>query len=272
MTCGGWSRNTPASSSSTPHRISEVRSAALTRQLGDLCRSTTIPPISFDDVVGGEAVKAAVQQAQREGRFTPLALVGPPGVGKTMLGKAAARELGLPIAYVDSRLKGGIVGETARNLARLREMLIAYAPVVAFWDEIDLLLGRSTDYNGDSGASNEVRQAILTLLQDAPVWTSSSSRRATTRCPPCSTGCATGSTSSQCCTRPATTRSRSRGWRPPSSASPSPRTRPTCSLNGGDVLWNGRDIARMIASARSNVLRLGGPRAQRRASWCSPLD
>jgi hypothetical protein len=150
-----------------PRRISQIRSAALTRQLGDLLQIDHHPAISFDDVVGGEAVKAAVQQTQREGRFTPVALVGPPGVGKTMLGKAAARELGLPVGYADSRLKGGIVGETARNLARFREMLIAYAPVVVFWDEIDLLLGHSTDYNGDSGASNEIRQAILTLLQDA---------------------------------------------------------------------------------------------------------
>jgi SpoVK/Ycf46/Vps4 family AAA+-type ATPase len=151
----------------TPHRISEVRSAALKRQLNDMLEVNHHPDISFDDVVGGEAVKSAVRMAQREHRYAPIALVGPPGVGKTMLATAAARELGVPIIYVDGRLKGGIVGETARNLARFRELLMAYAPVVAFWDEIDLLLGRSTDYNGDSGTSNEVRQTVLTLLQDA---------------------------------------------------------------------------------------------------------
>jgi ATPase family associated with various cellular activities (AAA) len=151
----------------TPRRISAVRSAALARQLGDLVKVDHHPAISFDDVIGGHAVKALVGQARNEGRYSPIGLFGPPGVGKTMLATAAARELGVPIAYVDGRLKGGIVGETARNLARFREMLIAYSPVVVFWDEIDLLLGRSTDYNGDSGASNEVRQASLTLIQDA---------------------------------------------------------------------------------------------------------
>lgn len=152
----------------TPRRVSEIRGAALARQFRNLLQVDHSPAISFDDVVGGEAVKAAVRQARREGRFTPLALAGPPGVGKTMLGQATAHELGVPIVYADGRLKGGIVGETARNLARFREMLMAYAPVVVFWDEIDLLLGRSTDWNGDSGTSNEVRQSILTLLQDAP--------------------------------------------------------------------------------------------------------
>jgi AAA+ superfamily predicted ATPase len=152
----------------TPRRISAVRSAALSRQLGDLVTVDYHPAISFEDVVGSYAVKAAIHQARRDGRYGPIGLFGPPGVGKTMLATAAARELGVPIAYVDGRLKGGIVGETARNLARFRDVLIAYAPVVVFWDEIDLLLGRSTDYNGDSGASSEVRQASLTLIQDAP--------------------------------------------------------------------------------------------------------
>jgi hypothetical protein len=151
----------------TPRRISEVRSAALRLQLGDMLHVNHHPDISFDDVVGGDALKSAVRLAQRENRYAPIALVGPPGVGKTMLATATARALGVPIVYVDGRLKGGIVGETARNLARFRELLIAYAPVVAFWDEFDLLLGRSTDYNGDSGAANEVRQSVLTLLQDA---------------------------------------------------------------------------------------------------------
>lgn len=43
-----------------------------------------------------------------------LSISGPPGVGKTMLRKAAARELGLPLAYADARLKGGIVGPNIR--------------------------------------------------------------------------------------------------------------------------------------------------------------
>jgi AAA+ superfamily predicted ATPase len=255
-----------------PQRISQVRSAALTRQVGDLLQVDHHPAISFDDVVGGEAVKAAVQQAQREGRFTPVALVGPPGVGKTMLGKAAARELGLPVAYADSRLKGGIVGETARNLARFREMLIAYAPVVVFWDEIDLLLGRSTDYNGDSGASNEVRQAILTLLQDAcdlDIFVIASSNNPLSAMQH---------------------RVRNRFHLIPvlhpagDDALAIARLEAAkldvtladdtadLFINGRDALWNGRDIARMIASARSNALRLGGPRTQASRLVLSPDD
>jgi SpoVK/Ycf46/Vps4 family AAA+-type ATPase len=149
--------------------VSALRSEALTRQVGDLLHVEHHPSVSFDEVAGGDALKTIVAQAVRDGIFHPLGLYGPPGVGKTLLASAAARELGYPLIHVDGRLKGGVVGETARNLARFRETIVAYAPAVVFWDEIDLLLGSSNDYNGDSGASNEVRQAVLRFLQDAPV-------------------------------------------------------------------------------------------------------
>jgi AAA+ superfamily predicted ATPase len=242
-----------------PRRVSEVRSAALTRQFRDLIRVDHHPAISFGDVVGGEAVKAAVRQARREGRFTPVALAGPPGVGKTMLGQAVARELGIPIAYVDGRLKGGIVGETARNLARFREMLVAYAPVVVFWDEIDLLLGRSTDWNGDSGASNEVRQAILTLLQDAPdlgIFVMASTNnpvsamqyRVRNRFHIIPVLHPAGDDAL------AIARLEAAKHNVALSADAA-----DLFLSTPDVLWNGRDIERVIQSARSNVLRLADP-------------
>jgi AAA+ superfamily predicted ATPase len=240
----------------TPHRVSEVRGAALTRQLGDLVQVDHRPSTRLDDVVGGEAAKAAAVERKRDGRYPPLALVGPPGTGKTLLGNGIAHELGVPIVFIDSRLKGGFVGETGRNLSRLRELLIAYAPVVAFWDEIDLLLGRSTDWNGDSGASNEVRQAVLTLLQDAPglgIFVIASSNNPLSALQ---------------------FRVRNRMQlipvlhpAPDDAVEIARREAAKCGVtlapdavglirDAGDVLWNGRDIARMIASARSNVLRL----------------
>jgi ATPase family associated with various cellular activities (AAA) len=243
----------------TPRRVSAIRGAALTRQFRNLLRVDHHPDISFDDVVGGEAVKAFVRQARRDGRFTPLALAGPPGVGKTMLGQAIAHELGTPIVYADGRLKGGIVGETARNLARFTEVLIAYAPVVVFWDEIDLLLGRSTDWNGDSGASNEVRQSILTLLQDAPglgIFV-------------------VASTNNPLSAMQHRVRNRFRiipVLHPAGddalaiARQEADKHGVTLSADVADmfngtegVLWNGRDIERMIESARGNVLRLTDP-------------
>ena len=152
----------------TQRRISEVCTAEAARKLVGLVDVDYQPDISFANIVGGDAMKRAVWHAQREDLYWPIALAGPPGVGKSMLATAAARELGIPLVRVNGRLKGGIVGETARNLATFREVVIAHAPMALFWDEFDQLLGRSSDYNGDSGASNEVRQAVLTLLQDAP--------------------------------------------------------------------------------------------------------
>ena len=242
----------------TQRRIKSVRSDALARQLGHLVQIDHHPVITFDDVVGGDAVKAAVRQAQRDGRYTPIALVGPPGVGKTMLATATARELGVPIAYIDGRLKGGIVGETARNLARFREMIIAYAPIVAFWDEIDLLLGRSTDYNGDSGASNEVRQAVLTLVQDAPslgIFVIASSNnplsslqyRIRNRLRLIPVLHATGDEALAI----AQLEAAKLGVRLCDDAAGI--------FSSGDVLWNGRDIARILDAARTGALRTRDP-------------
>jgi len=245
----------------TPRRVSEVRAVALTRQLGDLVQVDHHPSATLEDVVGGEAAKASALERRRDGRYAPLALVGPPGTGKTLLARGIAGELGFPIAFIDSRLKGGFVGETGRNVARLRELLIAYAPVVAFWDEIDLLLGRSTDWNGDSGASNEVRQSVLTLLQDASdlgIFVIASSNNPLSALQ---------------------YRVRNRMQMIPvlhpsadDAVEIARREGAKCGVTlapdaadlirgADDVLWNGRDIARMIASARSNVARLGGPPA-----------
>jgi hypothetical protein len=149
-------------------RVSALRNGALTRRLGSLLRVDHHPAVAFYDVAGGDAVRAAVRQAKRDRAYRPLGLWGPPGVGKTLIANAIARELGVPLIHVDGTLKGTFVGQTARNLALVREVVTAYAPVVLFLDEIDLLLGRTSDFNGDSGTSNEIRQAMLVLLQDAP--------------------------------------------------------------------------------------------------------
>jgi AAA+ superfamily predicted ATPase len=246
----------------TQHRVSAARSVALKRQLGDLAQVDHCPSTRLDDVVGGEAAKAAAIERKRDGRYAPLVLVGPPGTGKTLLGNSIANELGFPIVFIDSRLKGGFVGETGRNLSRLRELLIAYAPVVAFWDEIDLLLGRSTDWNGDSGASNEVRQAVLTLLQDAPglgIFVIASSNnplsalqyRVRNRMQIIPVLHPAADDAVEIARREA---AKCGVTLAPDAAD--------LILSADDVLWNGRDIARMITSARSNVVRLGGPRAE----------
>jgi hypothetical protein len=246
----------------TAHRVSEIRSAALTRQLGDLVHVEHQPSTSLNDVVGAEAAKAAAMERKRDGRYAPLALVGPPGTGKTLLGNGIAHELGFPIAFIDSRLKGGIVGETGRNLSRLRELLVAYAPVVAFWDEIDLLLGRSTDWNGDSGSSNEVRQAVLTLLQDAPglgIFMIASSNnplsalqfRTRNRMQLVPVLHPVADDAVEIARREAAARDATLA-----------EDAADLIRNVGDVLWNGRDIGRMISSARSNVLRLDPGRAR----------
>jgi AAA+ superfamily predicted ATPase len=147
----------------TAARIAAARQLVLETRLDGLLRVDHRPSVTFDDVAGGEALKDLVRHCD----FTPIALNGPPGTGKTLLALATARELGLALLHLDSSLKGSFVGHTARNIALVREVVTAYAPVVVFIDEVDLLLGSTSDYNGDNGTSNEIRKFVLELLNDA---------------------------------------------------------------------------------------------------------
>lgn len=147
----------------TRPRIAEARQVVMERRLEGLFSVEHRPSVSFDDVVGGEAVKDLARMCD----FRPIGLFGPPGTGKTLLALAFARELGFPLIHMDTRLKGGFTGETARNIALVREVLTAYAPAVLFIDEVDLLFGSTSDYNGDNGTSNEIRKFVLEFLNNA---------------------------------------------------------------------------------------------------------
>lgn len=67
-----------------------------------------------------------------------IMLAGPPGVGKTYVSRALAQETGFSaVALNASKILGGIVGQSERNLARFFAFAKALAPVIIFIDEID---------------------------------------------------------------------------------------------------------------------------------------
>jgi SpoVK/Ycf46/Vps4 family AAA+-type ATPase len=66
-------------------------------------------------------------------------LAGCPGTGKSWYAELLAANCGVNFIFVDfSKLFGGIVGDTERNVQRLFEAIEAMAPCIVFADEIDL--------------------------------------------------------------------------------------------------------------------------------------
>lgn len=143
-----------------------------------------VMPVENMDQVGGlENLKQWVSQRRecftqeaRDFGIDPLKgmlLAGPPGTGKSLVSKAIAYSLGLPLIKFDvSRVFASLVGQSEARVDQALKMAEAMSPCVLFLDEIDKALGGSHDGGGDSGVSKRVLGKILTWLQenDKPIF------------------------------------------------------------------------------------------------------
>ena len=127
--------------------------------------------VSFDDIGGISDVKVELEEIidfmknpkryKNFGARMPkgVLLVGPPGVGKTMIAKAVAHEAGVPFYYQSGASFVQIyVGMGAK---RVHELFVAAknnAPSIIFIDEIDAV-GKKRD-----GNRNDEREATLNQL------------------------------------------------------------------------------------------------------------
>jgi len=130
-----------------------------------------ISKVRFTDVAGIEGVKEELSEIvdflkfpkkyQSYGIKLPrgVLLVGPPGVGKTMVAKAVAGEANVPFFYQSGASFVQIyVGMGAKRVRELFSKAKSYSPSIVFIDEIDAV-GKAR-----GGLRNDEREATLNQL------------------------------------------------------------------------------------------------------------
>lgn len=117
-------------------------------------------------------------QEARDAGIDPLkgiALIGPPGTGKSASAKAIASVLGIPLIRFDvGRIFNSLVGESEKRVRAALQMVSAMAPCVLMIDEADKAFAGQArgGGGGDSGTGMRVLGAILTWMQEntSPVF------------------------------------------------------------------------------------------------------
>jgi SpoVK/Ycf46/Vps4 family AAA+-type ATPase len=144
-----------------------------------------LPAVSMDSIGGLDNLKEWVgmrrpcftEEAKKFGIEPPkgIALIGPPGTGKSASAKAIASVLGIPLIRFDvGRVFNSLVGQSESRVRAALEMVNSMAPCVLMIDEADKAFAGQAGgtSGGDSGVGMRVLGAILTWMQEttAPVF------------------------------------------------------------------------------------------------------
>ena len=134
------------------------------------------PDVTFDDIAGMEEAKRIIDEMVLYPRKSPekakalglnpgggVLLFGPPGTGKTMLGKAIAGALDAPFYYASGAdLRSKWYGESEQRLSQLLSAAKAQPVAVVFLDEIESLLPKR-DENSHAADNRVVTQFLADL-------------------------------------------------------------------------------------------------------------
>jgi len=125
---------------------------------------------SFQDVGGLAVVKNFLRATARHDLARGTLMLGVPGVGKTMVAKALANEIGVPaLQFEFSRVFGSLVGESEQKIHAALRVVEAMAPAILIVDEIEKgLAGVSSSHRSDGGTAARVGETFLTWLNDRP--------------------------------------------------------------------------------------------------------
>lgn len=137
---------------------------------------TEAPEVSFDDIAGIDEAKMEIMEVVdflknpekyeklRAKVPTGCLLIGPPGVGKTMLAKAIANEAEVPFfACSGSEFVEIFIGMGASKVRELFDKARKASPCIIYIDEIDAV-GRKRSSSGAMGGNDERDQTLNQLL------------------------------------------------------------------------------------------------------------
>ena len=140
-------------------------------------KKAEVPEVTFSDVAGQENAKREVaelveclknpEKFQKLGAEIPrgVLLMGPPGIGKTLLARALAGEAGVPFYSISgSEFIEVFVGVGASRVRHLFEEAKKTAPSIIFVDELDSV-GR-TRGTGLGGGHDEREQTLNQILAE----------------------------------------------------------------------------------------------------------
>lgn len=136
-------------------------------------------PGKMSEIGGLEELKAWIAtrakcftpEARAAGIETPkgIALIGPPGTGKSLGAKAVASELNIPALKLDiGRVFNSLVGESEARIRAALKMVDDMSPCVLMIDEADKAFAGQAGggHGGDSGVGMRVLGTILTWMQE----------------------------------------------------------------------------------------------------------
>jgi SpoVK/Ycf46/Vps4 family AAA+-type ATPase len=154
--------------------VTERKGEILKRELQGMIEVVE-PTLGLHAIGGLEAVKTYLRrviQAIRDGdhKLVPrgITLLGPPGVGKTALAEALAKECGFNfVKIVNPRERW--VGQSERNYWKILQALRSMTPVVVLEDEADQSEQMRDEYSGDSGVGNRIRQMRFAFTGDPAI-------------------------------------------------------------------------------------------------------